>query len=158
MKHKLSIVLALALTAGCTVAPGTPSSRDWFVASNQLMVFKDAADPAAFTVRGLTGAGPENYWCAAGDFVMNHLHKPGDTRIYLSKPQYRDPAAGGAYTVGYTLAPDAALLAEAESQSGAVFLSLKKPGANMIAFQFGSDCYEVEVIDGNFLVESGQPD
>jgi hypothetical protein len=73
------LALALALIAA---APAQA-----FTAQNGLLV-RPAAD--GFTVHWRGGrAGAADFWCAAGDYAIRHLHLSPATRIYRASPPPR---------------------------------------------------------------------
>jgi hypothetical protein len=59
-----------------------------FLATNDLIVEPSAEGSFHVPYRGLNGA--SDFWCAAGDYVIRHLHRSPDTRIFrLSSPPRR---------------------------------------------------------------------
>ncbi|MCV2881418.1 hypothetical protein [Actibacterium sp. XHP0104] len=141
MKHH-ALILCLGLTAACAL-PQTGDAPQPYHANNELWVTPAADDANSFVVRSVPGAGNHHIWCAATDYVRHELRLPPETRIYLSEPV--GPAANQPRTrvVGFTVAPDADLLAEAAALPDSLFLTLKKRGANLSAFFFGPDCHSV---------------
>ncbi len=67
-----------ALAAAICILAAGPSAA--FMAKNG-MVVRPAGD-GAFEVRWTGRSGAPNFWCAAGDYAMQSLGLPGNTRIY----------------------------------------------------------------------------
>lgn len=83
---------ALCLSLLPTVAPA-------WIADNGLVVEKSAG---GFTVpyRGLSG--PRDFWCAAGDYVVEALGLPPDTKIYRTSSPPRRSGQG----ISFSLSPE----------------------------------------------------
>lgn len=76
-----------AFATACVLAALAPPAHA-FLTTNDLIVEPSGADSFHVPYRGLSGA--SDFWCAAGDYVIRHLHLPPDTRIFrLSSPPRR---------------------------------------------------------------------
>lgn len=79
-------------------------------------------------VEGLQG-GDMRIWCEAGRYAQRDLGAGATDRLYVETPRAVARTARG-YGVGFTVAPDAALLADATrpGDGGKYFLRLDMPG------------------------------
>lgn len=100
------------------------------------------ADPSAsgvFEVYKKPGAGPSEYWCAAGDFAMRGLGLSGSTRLYILRgpgPASTDPRRTA---VRFTYAPGSDVMAAAQGVQGNS-LSITRAGSNLPAAHGRSLC------------------
>ncbi|MGB8624465.1 MAG: hypothetical protein WCD16_16775 [Paracoccaceae bacterium] len=140
MPRLIAALMTAALLAACApLRDGAPPS--FYFAENQQKVLPDPSDPAAFEVFPYAGAGPRDYWCAAGEYVMRGLHRDPGTRVYLLAPLGESVRAPGRQSIRFTVAPDAELLRRAENlPEGGYGLSLTRIGENWRAIHVGRDC------------------
>jgi hypothetical protein len=82
------------------LALATPTSA--FVARNDLVIEPVTATEFTIPYRGLSGA--PDFWCAAGDYVIQRLHLLPTTRIYRLSPPPRRSGEG----IRFSLRPDGA--------------------------------------------------
>ena len=92
-----SILLSAAIVL--TSIPGTASA---WIADNGLIV--QATGDTTFEVpyRGLSG--PQDFWCAAGNYVRDELGMSGNTRVYRTTSVPRRSGQG----MSFSLSPDGA--------------------------------------------------
>ena len=78
-----------------------PTTASAWIANNGLVV---EPSPGGFTVpyRGLSGA--REFWCAAGDYVVEKLGLPPDTVIYRTSSPPRRSGQG----ISFSLSPEGA--------------------------------------------------
>lgn len=89
----------LAALAGLVAIP---ASADTYLASNDLVVEARGGDEFHIPYRGKSGA--SDFWCAAGDYVIQHLHRPRTTRIWRVSPPPRHSGEG----ITFSLSPERA--------------------------------------------------
>ena len=59
----------------------------------------------SFEVVARPGAGPREFWCAAGDYTYGFLRVAAAQRIYVSRPRGPSTAAPGRIAVTFSLTP-----------------------------------------------------
>lgn len=79
----------LAVALATLVLPRTAAA---FTAQNGMVV--DPRPDGSFTVNWTGRSGAPNFWCAAGDYAMQVLSLPGNTRIYRYDPPVRRAGQG----------------------------------------------------------------
>jgi len=89
-----NLVATLALAALASPAAA-------YVASNGLIVKPQGADDFMVPYHGLSGA--PDFWCAAGDYAIVHLHVSPGSRIYRTTG-HRHAGQG----IGFSLSPEGA--------------------------------------------------
>ncbi|MCG6885543.1 MAG: hypothetical protein LJE62_17480 [Silicimonas sp.] len=121
MKRLIAIALLATLP---TAAPG-------WIADNGLVVHPV---PGGFEVpyRGLSGA--RDFWCAAGDFVVDELDLPPDTLIFRTSSPPRRSGQG----MTFSLSPEAA----------------KKPGILLLSGKRGVSAALARGLCHRFEIES----
>lgn len=82
----------LLICAFCVAGPASA-----FTAQNQFRVV--AGDGTDFTVAFRSFGREDDYWCAAGDYVIRALRLPERTRVYRSSPQPRQSGQGISFTL-----------------------------------------------------------
>ncbi len=96
--------LAPLLTAAAlALAAGTASAGD-FLALNGLRVAPAGGQEFHVAFGGLTGN--DDFWCAAGDFVLRGLGLPPSTRIYRTSPPPRHAGEGVDFSLSDARAAD----------------------------------------------------
>lgn len=80
MKRALAFALLMA----------SPASA--FIAENDLIVRSTGGTSFEVPYRGLSGASA--FWCAAGDYVIRELNRPGTTKIYRTSSPPRRSGQG----------------------------------------------------------------
>jgi hypothetical protein len=118
----------IALLTGTTLA--APATA--FQADNGLLVQPSAADAFDVPYRGLSGA--DDFWCAAGDYVIRGLHLSPSTRIWRQSPPPRRSGQG----IRFSLSPEGA----AQSTG----LAQLTPGGSLTAAHAQSLCDLPEVL------------
>ncbi len=96
-------------------------------------------------IEGLQG-GDMRFWCEAGRYAVRRLGAGATDRLYVEIPRAIAQTARG-YGVGFTLAPDAALLAKAArpGDGGDYTLQLDRPGFNISVGNASGLCtYEMD--------------
>ncbi|MFV0359923.1 hypothetical protein [Tropicimonas sp.] len=123
------IAASLAVAGMVAVLPATGRAA---VAYNGMTVLPDPEHAGVFEVLRYPMAGPIDYWCAAGDFVVNRMHKPQNTRIYIANGRAPSRLVRGRSAVTFTIVPygDIAGLA---GQDFGYSLSISKRGYNFLA-------------------------
>jgi hypothetical protein len=138
MKHlKIGVFFAVAALSGMMMANAGHAGR--FLASNGMKVVGDPSASGRFEVLQRGGKGLSDYWCAAGEYVIQALRMKTGTRIYLD--QKMGPGKMGiSNSAGFTAVPDANLLAIAEGQSKGYAMSITKVGDNWPAEHSRAQC------------------
>ncbi|WP_147435471.1 hypothetical protein [Paenirhodobacter hankyongi] len=96
--------LAPLLTAAAlALSAGTASAGD-FLALNGLRVVPAGGQEFHVAFGGLTGN--DDFWCAAGDFVLRGLGLPPSTRIYRTSPPPRRAGEGVDFSLSDARAAD----------------------------------------------------
>jgi hypothetical protein len=80
----------------------TPAAA--FVTTNGLVVRPTGGSDFTIPFRGLSGA--PDFWCAAGDYVMRGLGRPGNTRVFRTSPGPRRSGQGMSFSLNPALAVD----------------------------------------------------
>lgn len=137
MKHsKIGGIIAVVAVSAMMASAGHAGS---FLASNGMKVVGDPSASGRFEVLQRGGKGPSDYWCAAGEYVIQALRMRTGTRIYLD--QKMGPGKMGiGNSAGYSANPSAELLAIVESQSKGFTMSTKKVGDNWPAEHSRAQC------------------
>jgi len=134
---KIGRFVAIAVASGfMMVNAGFASS---FLASNGMRVVGDPSVNGRFEVPQHAGKGPSDYWCAAGEYVIQGLRMKTGTRIYLDQ-KLGTGNMGIGKSAGYTVSPDANLNAIVEAQSKGLSMSTSKVGDNWPAEHSRSQC------------------
>jgi hypothetical protein len=79
-----------------------------------------------FEVIQRVGAGPSDYWCAAGDYARRVLDTDAVERIFIVRGVAKNPEYRGKRTVVFSLTPPAGA-----REKNPVYLSLKEVGQNL---------------------------
>ena len=138
MKHsKIGSFIAVAAVSGMMMASAVHASS--FLASNGMKVAGDPSASGRFEVLQRGGKGPSDYWCAAGEYVIQVLRMSPGTRIYLDQKKGAGKLGLGS-SAGFTAKPDANLLAIVESQSKGLSMSITKVGDNWPAEHSRAQC------------------
>jgi hypothetical protein len=82
-------------TLALAVVIASPASA--FVAENDLIVRDAGADRFEVPYRGLSGASA--FWCAAGDYVIRELDRPGTTKIFRTSSPPRRSGQGVSFSL-----------------------------------------------------------
>jgi len=77
-----TIAAAFLLAIGIASIPDRALAGQ-YVASNSISVVGDPSVSGRFETRQRGGNGGSNYWCAAGEYVIQGLHMSPGTRMYL---------------------------------------------------------------------------
>lgn len=138
MKHsKFGALVAAAGVAGLMSVNAVQAQR--LTASNGMKAEGDPSANGRFEVLQLAGKGASDYWCAAGEYVIQRLGMSTGTRIYLD--QAMGPGRMGiGNSAGYTAIPNAELLAIVEGQSKGYAMSITKVGDNWPAEHSREQC------------------
>lgn len=151
---KLGAAAALFALASCqtTVGVGTGGSTGVamttttgvarggaFFSRADMRVVPDASDPGRFEVFGAAGSGGSDFWCSAGQYVIEHRRMKTGTRVYLERPIGPGISSSGK-SVGFTVAPNAALKAKADAQSNGISMSTNRVGENWSAEHGRTQC------------------
>ena len=110
MKRLLAALLAVSV-----LAPAAATAR---VTDNLQRV--TPAGPDAFTVQFRAGRAARDYWCAAGEYVIEELNLPRNTRIFRIAPE---PPRPQGQSVTFSLSPEGAV-----HPGIAIISSTGKPG------------------------------
>jgi hypothetical protein len=139
MKHsKLGAFLAAAGVTGMMSVNAVYAQS--LLASNGMKAEGDPSANGRFEVQQLAGMGASDYWCAAGEYVIQRLGMSTGTRIYLD--QKMGPGRMGiGNSAGYTANPNAELLAIVEGQSKGYAMSITKVGDNWPAEHSRAQCW-----------------
>ncbi|MDE0589031.1 hypothetical protein OU789_03725 [Halocynthiibacter sp. C4] len=121
--------------SGNVGSPAASVSR--YVASNSMVVL--GAGYGHFEVQQRAGKGGSDYWCAAGEYVIEALGQRPGTRIYLEKP-FGPSNLTSAKSIGFTFAPDASFKAMADGVNSGLTMSMKTVGSNWSAEHSRSQC------------------
>lgn len=130
----LPLILAVFLTACVDAVPTAPPSS--YLASNLISARAVPGSISDFEVLPKRGAGAFHYWCAAGEYVVKGMRRPGTTRVYLSEVDG---------VLRFTISPDAALVALGAEKPETDYSVRLKPGENYRAGHFGRPCDPVLV-------------
>ncbi len=87
--------LAFTVMLAAIAAVATPAAA--FLSSNGFTVTKTG--PKEFVVQYHVTRNENNYWCAAGDFVIRELGLSSKTRIYRASPPPRGRGQGITFTL-----------------------------------------------------------
>ena len=131
-----ALVAAAAVSGMMMVNAGYAAS---FLTSNGMKVVGDPSANGRFEVLQRGGKGPSDYWCAAGQYVIQALGMSPGTRIYLDQKMGAGKMGIG-NSAGYTAVPNAELLAIVESQSKGFAMSTSKVGDNWPAEHSRAQC------------------
>lgn len=99
----------------------------------------DLSVPGRFEIRQRAGEGGSDYWCAAGQYVIEGRRMNPNTRIYLQQPMGPGRVSGG-NSIGFTVAPDASLSAAAAAQENGLSMSMNRVGENWSAEHARTQC------------------
>ena len=94
------LILAALLTAA-SLSPAAATDR--ITGTLQTV---DRTGPDSFTVNFRAGRAARDYWCAAGEYVIQGLNLPRTTRIFRVAPE--PPRPQGA-SVSFSLSPEGAV-------------------------------------------------
>ena len=130
---RLTAALALALTLATTAA-----QADTFRALNRPHV--NALPNGDFEVVSRVGAGPAQFWCAAGDYTIRALRAPSASRVYLVQRTGPSVTEPGRKAVTFSLRKPPTT--DERSQLGRYFLSLTAVGENLNAALAQQYCYD----------------
>lgn len=136
---KISTIAAVFLLAAGVAAIPDRAMAGQYVASNSINVVGDPSVSGRFETRQRGGKGGPDYWCAAGEYVIQSLHMSPGTRMYLEQPMGTSTMGLGR-SIGFTVKPDAALIALSEGQSKPLSLSMKRVGDNWTAEHGRTEC------------------
>ncbi|MGJ8585971.1 MAG: hypothetical protein ACSHXD_17915 [Marinosulfonomonas sp.] len=114
-------------------------SRGDFIARGPMVVVPDPNVPGRFEVLRTAGQGPSDYWCAAGQFVIERSHLRPGTRIYVDQPMGPGKIGRG-QSVGFTTSPSAALKATADAHDNGLSMSIDEVGENWGAEHGRTQC------------------
>ena len=93
--------LLAALLAASVLAPAAATAR---ISDNLQLV--TPAGPDAFTVQFRAGRAARDYWCAAGEYVIDGLNLPRTTRIFRIEPA---PPRPQGRSITFSLSPEDAV-------------------------------------------------
>lgn len=113
-----------------------------YVARNSMVVLGNPSGPGRFEVQQRAGRGGSDYWCAAGEYVIEALGQRPGTRIYLEKP-FGPSTLSSAKTVGFTIAPSASFKATADTVNSGITMSMTLVGSNWSAEHGRSSCKDI---------------
>ena len=130
MRFIAPLVIALTLATG--------AQADTFRALNRHHV--NALPDGDFEVISRVGAGPAQFWCGAGDYVIRALRAPSTTRVYLVQGPAPSLTEPGKKALTFSLTPPTA--ADARSSVQQLFLSLNAVGDNLSAVSAEQYCYD----------------
>jgi hypothetical protein len=122
MRTIISIALALAVA--------TPVLAQDFRASNHMRV--NAGANGTFVVSGVPNFGPQDYWCAAGEYAQRVLRLSPNDRIYIVGDYQRGQRS-------YTFSPSPkGTASEFERVRGS---AIRKDGSNLKTNAARAECY-----------------
>ncbi|MDT0682838.1 hypothetical protein RM543_09085 [Roseicyclus sp. F158] len=81
-----------------------PASAD-YIAYNRMIAAEDPTRAGVIEVYQKAGAGPVDYWCAAGDYARRAMGRDGSDRLYLLRPLGQSNAAPRRSSVAFTIVP-----------------------------------------------------
>ena len=123
---------------GVSTTVGQPTNGV-YMPRNLMQAVPDASVPGRFEVRQKAGEGGSDYWCAAGQYVIEGRRMHPTTRIYLEQPMGPGRVAGGK-SIGFTVAPDADLSAAAAAQENGLNMSMDRISENWSAEHARTQC------------------
>ncbi|PHQ98425.1 MAG: hypothetical protein COB39_08945 [Marinosulfonomonas sp.] len=135
------LLLAVSTVAACDTSPVPYNGAARYAAINQMSVWRDPAVPGQFEVFTLAGAGPIDFWCAAGDYVTRGRGMATNARIYLVAPVGPSTIKSGSRSAVFTVLPKDALQQAASSIPQSDYsLSLIRVGGNWRAAHVTQNC------------------
>jgi len=135
------LLLAVSTLAACETSPEPKNGAARYSAINQMSVWRDPAVAGQFEVFTLAGAGPIDFWCAAGDYVTRGRGMAANTRIYLVAAVGPSTVKSGSQSAVFTVSPDDALQQAASSIPNSDYsLSLTRLGGNWRAAHVTQNC------------------
>lgn len=138
-----AIAAVLALS-GCNVAVGgggaavstsfpTASASSTFIARNSFTVVPDRAVSGQFEVFPAGQSGASEYWCAAGQYIIEGRGFSPTTRVYVARAEGGSKLYPGRKSTTFTTNPNADVLAKSEPNPNSYNFSVKDVGQNRIA-------------------------
>jgi len=135
------LLLALSVVAACDISPKPGDGAARYHAINQMSVWRDPDVSGQFEVFTLVGAGPIDFWCAAGDYVTRGRGMAKNTRIYLVAPISPSAIKSGSRSAVFTVLPEDTLQQAASSIPKTDYsLSLTRLGGNWRAAHVTQNC------------------
>ena len=138
---RLSALLSVFFVTACEYTETRDDRASRYLAINHMSIWRDPDVAGQFEVFTLAGAGPIDFWCAAGDYVTRGTDMAKNTRIYLVAPVRPSTIKRGSRSVVFTIQPDDALRLAAEMIPETDYsLSLKRVGGNWRAAHVTQNC------------------
>ncbi len=135
------LLLAVSAVAACDTSPAPYDGAARYSAINQMSVWRDPEVSGQFEVFTLAGAGPIDFWCAAGDYVTRGRGMATNTRIYLVAPVGPSTIKSGSRSAVFTVLAEEALQQAASSIPKSDYsLSLTRVGGNWRAAHVTQNC------------------
>jgi len=135
------LLLALSVVAACDATPEPNNGAARYSAINHMNVWSDPNVSGQFEVFRLAGAGPIDFWCAAGDYVTRGRGMATNARIYLVAPVGPSTIKSGSKSAVFTVLPNDALQQAASLiPENDYSLSLKRVGGNWRAAHVTQNC------------------
>ena len=95
----------------------------------------------SFEVVARPGAGPREFWCAAGDYTYGFLRVAAAQRIYVSRPRGPSTAAPGRIAVTFSLTPP-----QGVDLRDKVYFNFRKAGDSLVAGAAMQHCYDYDIV------------
>ena len=141
IKIRALLLMAVTAVAACEIPTVPSDGAARYSAINQMSVWRDPEVSGQFEVFALSGAGPIDFWCAAGDYVTRGRGMATNTRIYLVSPVRPSVIRSGSRSAVFTVLPEEALKQAANAIPKTDYsLSLGRVGGNWRAAHVTQNC------------------